>query len=467
MSTWSEFMTVYIPITDLYEMHKSDSTTELLAVREGKLYKDTDGAFTAVTGDLDGDDTQILTYKDRNIGDVVLIADGGMLKQYQNSAVSEVTPHVPVQNETVREEEDPGLNDLANLTNFRAIAVKQGRIYAAAHPTVKNRLSFCHHDPYVGYAVYDYWPATHFIDVATDNNDVINQLEVFRDGLTILCERSVWFLRGDGRTINDFDLQKINVPTGCIAKDSVKMVGNDLFYLAEDGIYAMYATDQNFISARQVSTVMSQGVTLSSIENTLKNIPLEDRKKAVGHYQDNKYYLSFPGGLTLVYDTTMQNWAKFTNIDATSFLTKNGELYFSSRVGQVFRFDENVYSDDGKTIPFRLQTKNFDFGHEVQDKKFRKFWTIAKQYDGKESILNLSAKVDYIDVFIDNISTDESSAWGEGIWGEMFWGFRDVVQNELRIQKRGKNIQLIITNDELDQPLTIYGMVFQYKLKKP
>lgn len=459
------------PITKHYQHNRFNGDRAYLAVSDKKVYSESNGNLSVITGALTSSEVQMISYKDRNIGDVVLFADGGKLKHYQAGIVSEVIPHVPVVEGTegtgVNEEQDPGLNDLANLTNFRALAIKQDRIYAAAHPTVKNRLSFCHHDPKLGYAVYDYWPAIFFIDVATDNNDVINQLEAFRDGLVILCENSVWFLRGDGRTIEAFDLQKINVPTGCIAPNSVKMVGNDLFYLAEDGVYAMYSTDQNYVSARQVSTLTSQGRVLSSIETTLKGISLADKRKAVGHYFDNKYYLSFPSGLTLVYDTILQCWTKYTNIKANSFLTKEGVLFFASDSGYIYRFDANVYSDDGEPINFMLHTKNFDFNYEVQDKKFKKFWTIAKQYDAETSIFNLAAKVDYIDVEIEEVSTDESQGWGEAVWGESFWGYRDVVQNELRIQKRGKNIQLIITNNEVDQPLTIYGMVFQYKLKKP
>ncbi|WP_057766691.1 hypothetical protein [Cytobacillus praedii] len=459
------------PITKHYQHNRFNGDRAYLAVSDKKVYSESNGNLSAITGSLTSSEVQMISYKDRNIGDVVLFADGGKLKHYQAGIVSEVTPHVPVVEGTegtgVNEEQDPGLNDLANLTNFRALAIKQDRIYAAAHPTVKNRLSFCHHDPRIGYAVYDYWPAIFFIDVATDNNDVINQLEIFRDGLVILCENSVWFLRGDGRTIDAFDLQKINVPTGCIAPNSVKMVGNDLFYLAEDGVYAMYSTDQNYVSARLVSTLVSQGRVLSSIENTLKSIPLADKRKAVGHYFDNKYYLSFPSGLTLVYDTILQCWTKFTNIKANSFLSKEGVLFFTSDSGYIYRFDEKVYSDDGEAISFMLKTKNFDFDKPVQDKKFRKFWTIAQQYDEEDSIFNLAAKIDYIDVEIEEVSTDESEGWGKAEWEGSYWGYRDVVENELRIQQRGKHIQLIITNDIKDQPLTILEMVFQYKLKKP
>jgi hypothetical protein len=454
----------------MFQHYKNNGTRELLAVSNNTLYKDVDGVLTSIPFNtipsLTSSEVKMMSYKDRNINDVVLIADRGKLKVYNGTDVSEVTPHTPTDGTdgTPNELSDPGTNDLENLTNFRCLAIKKDRIFAAAHPTVKNRVSFCHHDPYIGYAVYDYWPAAFFIDVATEENDEIVELKVFRDALIIFCKRSIWALYGDGRTINDYELKKINVPSGCIAPNSVQAVGNNIFYLSDDHVYSLFSTDENFISAEIISNVKETG---SSIEKTLKSIPLSDKEKAVGTYFENKYYLSFPSGLTLVFDTTLGSWVKWTNVQANSFLNRDGVLFFSSNKGYVYKFDETVFSDDGKTIPFSMTTKNMDFGYEVQDKKFRRLWVIAKQFDELSSEFNVKAKIDYMETNITDISTDQSMVWGEGNWGETHWGFKEVIQNSLRIREKGRNIQLIITNNEFNQPLSIYGLVLQYKLKKP
>jgi hypothetical protein len=448
------------PITRLFEYHKFNGTREFLAVSNNQLYKDSSGILNAITGTLTSSDAKMITYKNRSIQDVVLIADKGKLKVYNGTDVSEVAAYSP----STEEQTDPGLNDLNNLTNFRCLAIKKDRIFAAAHPTVKNRIHFCHHDPIIGYAVFDYWPAAFFFDVATEDNDEIVELKVFRDALIIFCKRSIWALYGDGRTINDYELKKINVPSGCIAPNSVQVVGNNIFYLSDDHVYSLFSTDENFISAEIISNVKETG---SSVEKTLKSIPLSDKEKAVGTYFDNKYYLSFPSGLTLVFETTLGAWTKYTNIQANSFLNRDGVLFFSSNTGYIYKFDENVYSDDGQPIPFSITTKNMDFGYEVQDKKFRRLWVIARQFDEFSSEFNVKAKIDYVETNITEISTDQSMVWGEGDWGETHWGFKEVIQNSLRIREKGRNIQLIITNNEVNQPLTLYALVLQYKLKKP
>ncbi|WP_394137428.1 hypothetical protein [Cytobacillus oceanisediminis] len=459
------------PIKTLYEYYKNDGSKEMLAVSDQKIYKDNNGIlevipFNTITS-LSSSQTKMITYKDRNINDVTLIADKGKLKVYNGTDVREVTPHTPVDNSSTgggNELADPGTNDLSNLTNFRAITLnKYERVFAAAHPTVKNRVSFCHLDPTIGYAVYDYFPATHFFDLATIDNDEIVDLKLFRDAVIVFCKRSIWAIYGDGRTLNDYEIKKINVPDGCISSESIKEVGNNIFYLSNNHIYSLFSTDENFISAEIISHVKETG---SNIEQTLKNISLADKEQAVGVFFESKYFLSFPSGLTLVFDTTLGCWTKYTNIKANSFLSRDGVLLFSSDSGYIYRFDENVFNDDGEPINFSLTLKNMDFGYPVNDKKFRRLWTIAQQYDVESSSFNVKAKIDYMERELTDISTDQSLVWGEGNWGEVHWGYKEVVQNSLRIRDKGKNIQLIISSNEIDQPLIIYGFVLQYKLKK-
>lgn len=452
------------PITRLYQFFKNNGLKEILAVSNKTVYRDNNGALTAipfsVITSLTTSETAQLTYKDRNLKDVVLIADGGKLKVYDCTNVKEVVPYAP----TTQEQTDPGLNDLSNLTNFRAIAVKQDRIFALAHPTVKNRLSFCHHDFKLGYAAFDYWPATFFFDLVSEENDESITLRTFRDAIVVFNRRTIWILYGDGRTINDYKLHRVNVPSGCCAPESVCYVGNNLFYLSDDRkVYSLYSTDQNYISAEVVST---DKVTRSSVEKTLRNIPMADLQKAVGTFYDGRYWLSFPSGLTLVYDVDLRCWTKFSNIKANSFLTLDGVLYFTSNNGLIYRFDEKVFTDDGEMILYLLKTKNFDFGYPVQIKKYKRLWAVAKQYEGESSSFNVRALIDSIEVNLTDISTDLSGEWDEGDYDNVDWDFQDVVQIRRKIREKGFTIQFVITNNLIAEPLILYQINILYKLKK-
>jgi hypothetical protein len=377
------------------------------------------------------------------------------LKVYNGTDVKDVVPHVPAGDEPT----DPGANDLISLTNFRAIAIKKDRIFAAAHPTVKNRVSFCYHDPFIGYAVYDYWPATHFIDIAPDENDEIVDLEVFRDALLIFCKRSVWLLTGDGINLTDYQLTRVNVPTGCVSPQSVQMVGNEVFYMSEDHVYSLYSTDQNYISSKVVS---------ESIEETINRYSYSDRQKAVGHTFENKYYLSFPDGSCLVFDVLLGSWVRWTNVKANSFLIKEGELYFSTDSGHIQRFQKTIYHDDGNAIDFYIKTKILDFKYPVNKKKFKRLWLIVKQYDGFISSYAIQSFIDFfqtIDTGIIETSINEGGVWDETDWDNTEWDFAELLQMELKLGKKGKNVQFMISNNNLNEPLTVFGLTVEFKLK--
>lgn len=441
-------------ITKLFDFYKKDGSKEFLSVSNKKVYKDSSGTLSVVTGSLSSSEVEMISYKDKDLNDVVLIADGGKLKIYNGSSVAEVAPHSP----TTEQQTDPGLNDLEKLTNFRCLAIKKDRIFAVGHPEVKNRLNFCHHDPESGYAMLDYFPATFFIDFATGENDEIVQLEVFRDSLIVLCSRTVWVLYGDGRTIDDYELHKINVPAGCVAPKSVQTVGNELFYLSDDHVYRMYATEQNFVSARVAS---------ENIENTLKSISRTDKEKAVGTFFNDKYYLSFPDGTTIVYDTLVDGWMVWTNIKANSFLNREGALYFASNSGYIFKFVENTFNDDGQAIEFSMTTKNMTFDYDVQVKKFKQMWIGTKQYKDAVSSFDVKAIIDYVDVVSLDNTIYQAGIYDESDFDFSTWDFVDVIQSVVRLRQKGKSIQLVFENKQINQPITIYGLSFQYKLKKP
>ena len=459
MPRWNQALTVRYPITKLYQFFKNNGSTELLAVSQNKLQKVASVSLTPVTGTLTSDNIKMLTYKNRSIEDRVLIADGGKLKQYNGTSVTEVTPREP----NTDEQTSPGLNDLSVLTNFRTFAMKKDRIFAAAHPTVKNRVHFSYFDPYLGYAVFDYFPSAYFFDVAVEDNDEIVELKVFRDALIILCKRSIWALYGDGASLMDYELVKINVPKGCVSPGSVQEVGNNLFYLADDHIYSLFSTERNFVSAQIMS---------APIQPILKSVGLSDKEKAASIFFDNKYYLSFPSGLTLVYDVTIEAWTKYTNIPATSYLVVNGELHFSTNDGYIHKFDENKYSDDGYPIPFVMKTKILDFGMPIQEKKLRRMWLLQKQWAGYESSFDLHALVDqFAQVRLTDLGVDTGEGigarWDSSSWDKAVWDFSETTQHELKLRNKGKSIQLQVSNCNVDEPLTILGMVFEYKAKKP
>lgn len=450
------------PVTSSYVWHKFDGTTETLCVSNGSLYKLVNGTFTnipLVGTTLTSNDIRFVAYKDRTLNQAVLLADGGKLKVYNGTDVREVAVYSP----NTQEQENPGLNDLANLTAFRGFVLKNDRIWALAHPTIKNRLSFCHFDTAKGYGMFDYFPAPFFFDIAVSDNDEILDIRYFRNAIVIFCKRTIWALYGSGTTQADYELVKINVPFGAISRESITVVENDIYYLSIDGVYKLFSTDQSYISAQKVSL---------PIEPFIEGISIENQKKSVGVFFQNMFLLSFPTGDTIVYDLALKSpfqdgaWSRWTNVQANSWITNDNILQFTSNNGCVYKFVDNQYNDDGVAIPYKIILKLYDFGSQTQFKKFKGFWIIAKQYDVQSSTFNVTGIIDYVPISLMDNSTDQSIVWDEGEWDDDVWDFVDVAVTPLRVRQQGRNIQLTITSDQLDEPFTLYGVSFLYKPKR-
>lgn len=460
MTTWNNALNVRNPIYKLYDYKRNNGSIEYLSVSNLKLFKEVASVPTLVSGTaFASNNIQFMTYKDRNINDVVLLADGGTLKVYNGSSVAAVTPHVP----TTEEQTDPGLNDLTNLTNCRAMAIKKDRIFLVGHPTVKNRVHFSFVDPVIGFATYDYFPSIYFFDVAVDDNDEIVNLKVFRNMLIIFCKKSVWALKGDGASLTDLELIKLNVPDGCISPESIQVVGNNLFYLGATHVYSLFATVEEFVSGQIMS---------DRLKPLLSNIGLTDKALAISTFYDSKYYLSFPSGVTLVWDSILESWTKYTNIKANSFLVRDEILYFSTKEGQIYKFNENIYNDNSDPINFSMKTKIVNFGAPVNKKKFRRLWVMSKQFDNFNSTFSMQMILDQnilesVDHVQSKISSGVSGSWDESFWDDASWDFAESIQNELKIKKKAKDIQFQIINNNLNEPLSVFGMVVEYELKKP
>jgi hypothetical protein len=208
------------------------------------------------------------------------------------------------------------------------------------------------------------------------------------------------------------------------------------------------------------------------IEPFIRGISQDNQKKSVGVYFQNKFFLSFPTGDTIVYDLSLPNplqdgaWARWTNVPANSWLTTDNILQFASNTGCIYKFVDNQYNDDGAAITDKIILKLYDFGSQTQYKKFKGLWIIAKQYDAQSSSFNVTGIIDYVPISLMDNATDQSLVWDEGSLDSASWDFIDVVVTPLRVRQQGRNIQLTITSDKVDEPFTLYGVSFLFKPKR-
>jgi hypothetical protein len=73
------------------------------------------------------------------------------------------------------------------------------------------------------------------------SNDTITRAVVHNNNLVIFCERSIVIYSG-ADDVTSFYLLETIADNGCVARDSIQTIGNDLFYLANDGVRALSRT---------------------------------------------------------------------------------------------------------------------------------------------------------------------------------------------------------------------------------
>lgn len=200
-------------------------------------------------------------------------------------------------------------------------------------------------------------------------------------------------------TLTQFRPEEIDPTIGCVARESVALVGSDMIFLDQVG---------NIRSLQRTALDASQGtksLPLSdSIQGFVDNFNKLHISKAAAIVYGNKYYISVPyssstsNSKTFVYDITRNSWAGPYSFGASRWVISNVEsqsyLYgaIASDAGlKLYRFESGT-SDNGTAIPFQYTTRRHTFGEFDREKKGGLF--VADFVASTNSTVTVSAALD-------------------------------------------------------------------------
>lgn len=283
-----------------------------------------------------------------------------------------------------------------------------------------------------------------------------------------------------GVDVTNARIERLTVHSGSVSWRTVCKVENMLVFLGRDGVYGITAVYPEMLSSVNLSS--------KKISNVINNSLLQIND-AAAIYKNGWYRVSFAPDLS---DTSSRVEYRM-RVDVTSsgissawfgpfthpvsryyvfkgrFDTETKKVYSIYRGGGANTIFQHDTGDnyDGKAIHFIVETKPFDpLKQFMLDYRFRKLFIGAKQYDVKSSSTQLTVTADY-SKNAKLASLDESLVYGEGIWGEAFWGWSDFVVKELRLTgMQGKRIKVRVENNALDEPVTIYGIGFEFSPRR-
>lgn len=352
------------------------------------------------------------------------------------------------------------------------------RLFAAGHPTLPNALFFCEPaDP-------TYWKTTAVINAISDDGDVITGIKEFFDAIVVFKTRSIYAWTGWDPT-TDVEFNRLAAAMGTRAYRTIQYVGSKLVYLGDDGLYALSGTFKNVIVTERLTTYHTP--EFAAIYRPKDDIIAMNPNHAVVH--DGKYLLSCVvgsawvlsgGGLqphTDVYVlsvdaleagtvqiSTYKGWSVLSWVTASA--TESGVTLLYGATGTAIHQYQVGYNDNGAAYTVTVRTAPQAQGEPIRQKKYRYAYAWMRQYEAESSSLTITAFVDYAEVGA-SVEPDESLVWDEGDWDVAKWDFVDLVTRRVPIKKRGKRVIFEFTDDSIDQPLQVYGIGVEYRVKKP
>jgi hypothetical protein len=199
---------------------------------------------------------------------------------------------------------------------------------------------------------------------------------------------------------------------GCVARQSIKQVGNQVIFLSDNGVYSTQFFDE--YNLRGTETPLSEAINV-----TIKRINKAHWDKSVAVYFDNRYFLAVPldsstkNNAIIIYNFLNKQWESIDQVNDTDFHISNllvvGEgdargVYAVNDIGGVQKLDERVdgvdrivtqIGGDSKSInvPGSLTTRQYTLGN-LERKNWKQFEMHIESDTSAVSNFNISAETE-------------------------------------------------------------------------
>ncbi len=188
-------------------------------------------------------------------------------------------------------------------------------------------------------------------------------------GMLIIGNDQVWALNPSITPAPDTDKPEKILDIGCAAGDTCRQVGDDVLFLAYDGVRGVFRTQQDKV---QLGTSFPLSYPLKDEFDTINWAQIT---KACAEVFDNKYFISLPTGSATynnqiwIYWPATQGWMVLTgwNIAKLGKLKYDGEeilVGVDATTGKVYHLWTG-YDDVGTGINYQEESKSFDMGQPL------------------------------------------------------------------------------------------------------
>lgn len=334
--------------------------------------------------------------------------------------------------------------------------------------------------------------STNFLPIGDASRDLIKGIEVYNNGVLVLCENSAHLIYMPSTDDADWSVIRLlgqfgsKSPFGSFLYNNKAMIPamqNDKFA----GFAAISGSSVD--PATTLLTTAAAGSDLQSdkIEPDMFLVQESYVRNISSMVFKNKAYIALTYGdntttnnRIYIFDFSRSNikqqdasWAPITGLNAAQFTVYSGKLYYisSTATGFVYQLESTLYTDDGSAIDSYFWTKEFsgNKGHENMQKDFRRVKMLVEKAGAY--YMNLTYRVDSdtgSGTTVQVSLNPGSTIWNAFTWGATTWG-GGTSQEEVSItlgQVTGKRIQFKLSNQNTaSQRFKVHGFNFTYNIK--
>ena len=324
---------------------------------------------------------------------------------------------------------------------------------------------------------YDYFPTPNSLEFQNRRNHPLTDVVRFRDHLVAFTPTTIQTVHG--KHPKEFERVVINSEIGCAQPRTAKGVENTIVFLGHDGVYRLKSVN--------ISQTMGN---VEKIDKNIQNIvPYHSEAHAI--VSDYQYHLFFPKERKRFrFYYQMGVWTKdeserFNFSDTGSKLNEQITVQ-DGETGVIYRFDENVWDDDGYVYMDKIETKMFDFGEPYNPKKLKEIQLLMRHFDvrvhtsvfvyadaalvvdpdSSHARVNDDGEVEWVIENDPNLVLEPGTVFGQWELGTSPFGDIDSDVHELGVIGRCRRMKVVLEHKEAT-PNQLLGFGSIFKLKRP
>lgn len=304
----------------------------------------------------------------------------------------------------------------------------------------------------------NYFPTPNSLSFDNKELEQITALVRYRDMIVAFTPTSIQALYG--QSPSDYKRVVLNTKIGCIAPWSAKIVDNYIIFLSYNGIYMLDSV-----------AYTEEQANVTKIDNKIENIVFKD-ENATALVTEDQYQIFYPDRKIAYKVYYRQNWIwgkdESEKYDINYTMNFGTEMYLQSKLtGKIYRFDSEVYTDDGYVYDELIVSKEYDFGTPFSDKKLKHLKLLFTTYgnatsyyvtllaDGNYALDPTIRKTTIVDgtvTYTEQLTPNFSSEKGTilGTWRLSYdaFGTRQYSYHVKRVSGRFKRLRIIIAHNE-------------------